>query len=129
LNTYWPSLNGPSQTFWAHEFEKHGTCTDFPSQLSFFNGTLSLRAKYDIVAALATAGIVPSNTVEFTLSAFNAALVAAYGHTALLTCDSQGRIETATFCVTKAGALMECPSTVPRKCSGGKAFLPASMAA
>jgi ribonuclease T2 len=129
LNTYWPSLNGPSQTFWQHEYEKHGSCaTDvFPTEVSYFNGTLGFLSSYNITTALSAHGIVPSNTKSFELTAFNDALVAELGFSAELTCDSQHRVETATFCVAKTGKLMACPPAVPRKCSGGLAYLPASM--
>lgn len=26
MNQYWPSLTGPSETFWTHEYNKHGYC-------------------------------------------------------------------------------------------------------
>ena len=131
LNRFWPSLNGPSETFWQHEFEKHGRCADdvFHTQVDFFNSTLSYLAKYNITEALAAGGIVPSNTVSFQLTDFNAALTAAFSTSALLTCDAQHRVETATLCIGKDGLVMACPSAVPRKCSGGLAFLPASMPA
>jgi ribonuclease T2 len=129
LNRYWPSLNGPSQSFWQHEWNTHGSCaTDvFATQLDFFNSTLNYLAQYNISAALAAHGIFPSNTKSFPLTAFNAALEAEFGQTAVLTCDSQHRIEVATLCISKQGKAIACPSSVPRKCSGGLAFLPASM--
>ena len=63
LNTFWPSLNGPSQTFWQHEYEKHGSCCMdvYPKQLDYFNGTLSLLETYNVTRALAAHGIVPSS--------------------------------------------------------------------
>ena len=45
----------------------------------------------------------------------------------MLTCDSQHRIEAAVLCVTKAGAVFKCPSSVKGSCPGGMAFLPSSM--
>ena len=40
----WPSYYGPDEEFWAHEWEKHGTCAEdvFPTQLDYFNTTLAL---------------------------------------------------------------------------------------
>ena len=36
MDRYWPSLNGPSNTFWEHEWSKHGTCTPW-SVHDYFN--------------------------------------------------------------------------------------------
>jgi ribonuclease T2 len=131
MNTYWPSLNGPSSTFWAHEYEKHGTCAEdvFPTQHDFFNGTLAARTKYDPVAALAKAGIKPSNTKGFTLDAFRSAQSAAYGAYPSVQCDSQGRIEVVNFCLDKQMNAITCPSATPDQCSSSTIYLPASMAA
>jgi ribonuclease T2 len=131
LNKYWPSLNGGNAAFWQHEFEKHGTCaTDvFPTELDFFNGTLALRAAYDIVPALAAAGISPSNTQGFTKSAFGAALKAAYGYTAVIVCDADGWISTAVQCIAKDLSLMACPSNVKSACTPSTVYLPNKMAA
>lgn len=126
MDKFWPSLNGPGATFWAHEWDKHGTCAStFTSQLAFFNGTLALLKKYDIVAALGAAGIVPSNTKGFTKSAFGAALKAAFGATAEITCDAKGNISGATMCISKAGVAMACPSNVKPACSASTVYLPA----
>lgn len=91
---YWVSLNGPSQTFWAHEYEKHGTCAEdvFRDQLSFMNGTLALRSAYDLTPALAAAGITPSATKGFSPAALQAAATAAFGFPVLPSCDKDGNI-------------------------------------
>ena len=129
LNRYWPSLNGPSDTFWEHEYTKHGSCAVdvFPTEFAFFNATLGYLASDNISSALAAHGILPSNTKSFQLTAFNSALKAEFGQTAVLTCDSQQRIETATLCISKQGGVIACPASVKGKCSGGLAYLPASM--
>lgn len=129
LNTYWPSLNGPSPTFWAHEYEKHGTCAEdvFPSELAFFNGTLAVRAAFDVVPALAKGGITPSNTKGFTLSAFRKAVAAAYGQYPSVQCDSAGNIGVVTYCVGKDLGLIACPPVTPDACSASTLYLPASM--
>lgn len=38
------------ESFWAHEWSKHGTCAldIFPSEYDYFKGTLDLHAKYDL---------------------------------------------------------------------------------
>jgi ribonuclease T2 len=51
---YWGSLNGPADTFWAHEYEKHGTCEEdlFATQHDFFAGALNLLGKYNVTTAV-----------------------------------------------------------------------------
>lgn len=129
MNTYWPSLNGPNDTFWKHEYEKHGTCAEdlFPTEFAFFNGTLALRAQYDAVKALAAAGYKPSNSKGFTLSAFRKAMGAAYGTYPAVTCDKSGNIEGITWCIDKTLSAMPCPSATPDACSASTLYLPASM--
>jgi ribonuclease T2 len=119
LDKYWVSLNGPSETFWAHEYEKHGTCaTDvFPTELAFMNGTLALREAYDITPALATAGIVPSATATFSQAQFQAAVTKAFGYPALLSCDNNGNVNGAVVCVSKKGAAQSCGSVKYGTCS------------
>lgn len=61
LNSDWPSLSdGSNEAFWAHEYEKHGTCaTDvFPTEFDFFSGTLALYKKYESVLGDSIAGFV-----------------------------------------------------------------------
>ena len=102
LNKYWVSLNGPSESFWNHEWTTHGTCaTDvFPSQLAFFNGTLALRDRFDFVSSLAASGLKPGGP-SFTLSQLNAAVNNAYGHVGTVDCDSKGWITGYTQCISK----------------------------
>lgn len=79
------------------------------------------------MSALARAGIRPSNTVGFTLQALKSALQAAYGIPAVVTCDSQGRIQEVWMCVAKSlGPAASCTG-VADKCSASKLYLPASM--
>lgn len=50
LQEEWPSVFKEDESFWAHEWSKHGTCAldIFPSELDYFKGTLDLHAKYDL---------------------------------------------------------------------------------
>ncbi|ORX88734.1 RNase Sy [Basidiobolus meristosporus CBS 931.73] len=75
MDTYWPSYKGNNPEFWEHEWEKHGTCVstldpdcygsdyqEYEDMLDYFQSVLNLRAKYDLYAALASAGITPGGT-------------------------------------------------------------------
>ncbi len=56
----WPSLSCPSSDnvqFWTHEWEKHGTCSESVlDQHSYFETTLNLKEKSNILGALKSAG-------------------------------------------------------------------------
>jgi ribonuclease T2 len=76
---YWPSLNGPNNDFWSHEWSKHGTCAALQdnllsSQEKFFNTTLALRTNLNAEGALTKAGIVPSNSKTYATSAISTAI-------------------------------------------------------
>ena len=125
LDTYWLSLNGPNPSFWAHEYETHGTCAQdvLPNELSFFNTTLSLRSKYDVTPALASAGIVPSSTKSFTRNEFDTAIQNAFGFPILPACDSSGYLTGATVCISKQFDIMSCGSVTYGKCSSNTLYL------
>merc|ERR1711935_1083654 len=45
LNKYWPSCEGSAESFWTHEWGKHGTCTGM-TQLAYFSKALALLKQY-----------------------------------------------------------------------------------
>eukprot|EP01018_Ginkgo_biloba_P016041 Gb_01128 [translate_table: standard] len=62
LEKHWASLQCPSSNghkFWAHEWERHGTCSLNMDEHDYFNSTLSLRRQVDLLGALEAAGIFP----------------------------------------------------------------------
>ena len=125
LNKYWPSYNGPSETFWAHEYEKHGTCaTDvFPTEISFMNGTLGVRASFDITPALAASGILPSSTQSFSKAQFQSAVAKQFGYPVLLACDANGYITGAVVCVSKSLKAQSCGSVNYGSCNANALYL------
>ncbi|XP_057335881.1 ribonuclease Oy-like [Microplitis mediator] len=68
LKTKWRSLmdNGESESFWNHEWYKHGTCgitiDQLNSQYKYFEKTLELYDKYNITKILANENIHPGNS-------------------------------------------------------------------
>ncbi|KAF9204645.1 ribonuclease T2-like [Haplosporangium sp. Z 27] len=98
MDTYWSSYTGDNNSFWSHEWSKHGTCvsTLAPSCISnyvqdqdvytYFSTALALRAKYDLYGALASAGILPGSNP--TASAMHAAIQSAFGVDAEINCTS-----------------------------------------
>ncbi|KAI9335361.1 ribonuclease T2 [Zopfochytrium polystomum] len=85
--TYWISSSGDYNTFWNHEWGKHGTCYS-PADTSctgtskgadlvqFFSDALALRAKFDLYAPLAAAGITPGGS--YSATKIRSAITAAY---------------------------------------------------
>ncbi|RWA10200.1 hypothetical protein EKO27_g4911 [Xylaria grammica] len=94
MQTYWKDYNGEDETFWEHEFGKHGTCMSTlnpecydnyqPTDevADFFTRAVSLFKTLPTYDWLAAAGIVPSSTQTYTLAAIQEVLTAHHGHNA-----------------------------------------------
>lgn len=67
LERYWPNLynNTPLDSFWKHEWDKHGTCTlgmpQIKDESDYFNVSLALRDHYDFGVILKANNIEPSD--------------------------------------------------------------------
>ena len=63
----WPTLACPSgsgETFWEHEWEKHGTCSESViDQHEYFQTALNLKQKADLLGALTKAGTLEYNSL------------------------------------------------------------------
>jgi ribonuclease T2 len=57
LDEEWPSVFDSDETFWDHEWSKHGTCAlnIFPTEHSYFKHVLKLHWRYDLAVSAATA--------------------------------------------------------------------------
>ncbi|KAL9940329.1 hypothetical protein V8E36_001034 [Tilletia maclaganii] len=102
MNEFWISNMGSTPQFWKHEWEKHGVCVSTlepkcysagsyaPKQdlVDFFNTTVALHQRYNIYAALAKAGIVPTRSRSYPLADLQAALRDAFGVSVALRCVS-----------------------------------------
>ncbi len=86
LDKFWPTLMGKrgagDESFWGHEWGKHGTCSRLGSQLAYFNSTLATRAKYDPGLALAPPAVLQESTV----AEIKAAVRSTFGFAPLLGC-------------------------------------------
>lgn len=120
LDTYWPSFQEDDQSFWTHEWSKHGTCSAplYTSQLEFFKGALGARAKYDLYQALASASITPSNSATYQASDIEAAVNKALGTTPIISCGYHNEISEMGLCLDKQLQPMACPSSQPQQCTG-----------
>ncbi|XP_062175103.1 ribonuclease 2 [Alnus glutinosa] len=117
LEKYWPSLScgsssnchGGKGSFWAHEWEKHGTCS-FPvvrDEYSYFLMTLNVYFKYNVTQVLNEAGYLPSNTEKYPLGGIVSAIENAFHATPLLVC-SKGSVEELHLCFYKDFKPRDC---------------------
>ncbi|RVW25391.1 Extracellular ribonuclease LE [Vitis vinifera] len=91
----WPTLACPSgngSKFWAHEWDKHGTCSESVlSQHQYFEAALDLKKDVDLVQILKKAGI-RANGESYPLYDIKDAIKDAVGVTPWIECnvDSSG---------------------------------------
>nr|BAK32788.1 ribonuclease T2 [Morchella esculenta]BAK32789.1 ribonuclease T2 [Morchella esculenta] len=100
MQTYWKDNQGDDESFWEHEWSKHGTCintikpscyTGYTSKeelVDYFEVAVQLFKGLDTYKALAAAGITPSTSKTYTSAKIQAALKAATGHTVTLGCSN-----------------------------------------
>ena len=98
MENYWLSDNGQDETFWEHEWAKHGTCystlnpdcyTDYVPQeevVDFFNVTATLFESLPTYQWLADAGITPSNQ-QYSSSDILNALQQGFGESVIISCS------------------------------------------
>ncbi|OIW02133.1 hypothetical protein TanjilG_06728 [Lupinus angustifolius] len=117
LQSDWPTLACPSNDglkFWAHEWEKHGTCSESKlKQLAYFESALKLKQKANLKQTLRNAGINPDGK-SYTLSNIEGAIKKAVGFTPHIDCnvDASGnnQLYQVYMCVNAAGSnFIECP--------------------
>lgn len=77
MNKYWKDYQGDDESFWEHEFGKHGTCISTldtkcynnykPQQevVDYFGRTALLFSRLNSYKFLKNAGIVPSTTKTY----------------------------------------------------------------
>jgi ribonuclease T2 len=135
METYWVSNDGTPESFWEHEWGKHGTCvstldpdcyTTYTTGLEvpdFFNRTVTLFKSLPTYDWLSAAGITPSSTTTYTLSKIQAALTQNHGARVYLGCDGnelnevwyffnvKGSLQTGTFIASATLTDSDCPTT------------------
>ena len=86
MKTYWKDDGGNDESFWEHEWGKHGTCistfdpkcyVDYTPQqevVDFFQKTIELFKGLDSYTFLKLRGIVPSTTKTYTFEEIQKAL-------------------------------------------------------
>lgn len=149
MNTYWKDYQGDDETFWEHEWAKHGTCISTldpdcysdhqPTEevVDFFQKTVDLFKTLPSYEWLAAAGITPSTSKTYTTAQIQAALQANRpGVSVTLGCSSgklneiwyhydvRGSVQTGEFVAADPdGTKSTCPTSgiqyVPKNGGGG----------
>ncbi|XP_039045387.1 ribonuclease 2-like [Hibiscus syriacus] len=125
LEKYWPSLYcSRSSTcfsgkgiFWAHEWEKHGTCSSpvIQDEYTFFLTALNVYFKYNVTKILNEAGYVPSNSERYPLGGVVSAIEDSFRATPEVIC-SKHDVEEIRLCFYK--------DFKPRNCLASKTSCP-----
>ncbi|KAL0336376.1 UNVERIFIED_CONTAM: Extracellular ribonuclease LE [Sesamum radiatum] len=126
----WATLSCPSNsgsTFWSHEWEKHGTCSESAlDQHGYFKAALNLKSKVDLLQILQSAGINPEGGF-YSLSSIRSAIRSGIGYTPGIECnvDEEGNSQLYQIyvCVDTSGSeLIECPVFPNGKCTSSVEF-------
>lgn len=148
MDTFWKDQNGNDESFWEHEFNKHGTCmntlepTCYPGYtpgqevVDYVKKTIQVFKTLPSYEWLKKAGIVPSETVTYTLDQIQTVLTAHHGHNVIVNCNKnkelnelwyhfnvKGSIQTGVFVpVDPVGSPSSCPKEgikyLPKKKAG-----------
>ncbi|KAF9701908.1 hypothetical protein EKO04_000511 [Ascochyta lentis] len=137
MQTYWKDYQGNDESFWYHEWSKHGTCISTlepecytehrPTEevVDYFNRAVSLYKTLPSYEWLAAAGITPSSSQTYTFQAIQDALAAKRpGVEVTLGCksgqlneiwyhyDVRGSLQTGEFVAANPdGTKSTCPKT------------------
>ena len=118
MNTYWTSNTGSAESFWEHEWGKHGTCistlnpncyTDYqPTEEvpDFFERTVDLFKSLPSYDWLKQAGIEPSTSKTYALSDIQSALSKHHGgEDVYVGCSNDGALEELWYFFNVRGSL------------------------
>ncbi|OTA06464.1 hypothetical protein A9Z42_0072310 [Trichoderma parareesei] len=137
MKIYWKDYQVNDESFWEHEFGKHGTCIStleprcYPNYepteeaVDFFRRATTLFQTLPSYDWLAAAGISPSTTATYTLAGIQDALTAHHGQNVVINCakngelnelwyhyNVRGSVQSGTFVpVEPVGAPSTCPKT------------------
>ncbi|CAK1365461.1 unnamed protein product [Cercospora beticola] len=152
MNTYWQSNSGSAETFWEHEWGKHGTCistlepdcyTDYkPTEEvpEFFQKVVDVFKTLPTYQWLGDAGVTPSTSATYSLSQIQQALAKSHGgKTPYIGCRSgavnevwyfyniRGSVQTGEFVPIDTLTKSNCPSSgIKYKLKGGSGGSPTS---
>ncbi|XP_011071277.1 ribonuclease 1-like [Sesamum indicum] len=133
MQTDWPSLACPSSdslSFWAHEWDKHGTCSQSVlGQHDYFATALNLKQQLNLLQILGDAGIEPNGGV-YSLSSIKDAIKGGSGYEAWIECNmdiqsGNRQLYQVYMCLdASASNIIDCPVLPHGKCSSTIEFPP-----
>ncbi|RCK64769.1 Ribonuclease T2-like 1-A [Candida viswanathii] len=118
LSKYWKDINGNDHLFWAHEWNKHGTCfstikpscyTDYKTNenvYDFIKVLYNLWSQVPTYQWLSDAGITPSTTATYTKDQIQNALKGKFGKNVYFKCDSNNAINEVWYYYNVKGSLL-----------------------
>eukprot|EP01023_Acetabularia_acetabulum_P046595 TRINITY_DN4823_c0_g1_i4.p4 TRINITY_DN4823_c0_g1~~TRINITY_DN4823_c0_g1_i4.p4 ORF type:complete len:229 (-),score=16.60 TRINITY_DN4823_c0_g1_i4:1505-2191(-) len=114
LETWWPSSQNKAnadEEFWAHEWNKHGTCAlpefDY-SEYNFFQTILNMHHQYNITDALDYNNIMPNEYVKYSIFDLEESVSSYFGARARVSCWGDGLSEV-WMCYDLDLNLIDCP--------------------
>lgn len=119
LLEFWPNLytDSPLDSFWQHEWDKHGTCalglSGIKCESDYFNATLALRDNYDLSTLMKDSGVIPDDTLLYDLDKIIHAIQLKLNVLPQLTCyilkESEVQyLSQLQLCFSKDFKLIEC---------------------
>ncbi|CAH8431391.1 unnamed protein product [Heterobilharzia americana] len=124
LDTAWVNMKDYKDPtpFWEHEWYKHGQCATedilIHNELGYFNTSLVLKEKIDLLNKLELYGIKPENSKPIDNNQFSEALKKAYNVRVLFTCTHKHRhkhnrlakLDEVRLCFNPQLEFIDCPS-------------------
>jgi ribonuclease T2 len=108
MNHDWPSLKDSNyDSFWSHEYEKHGTCCQdiLPTELAFFSQGLKLFGSYGNSTLMSVFPVGQNNSLDWWISAGKQAV----GAKMQFQCRGS-KIDAVQVCVDRTFNAIDCPN-------------------
>lgn len=116
-----PPNNIKLQSFWKHEYEKHGGCFGYTRD-HYFNTGMALYKGYDIINILTQNNI--HRGLRYQVTAFNDAIAGAVGKNVALNCNNFQELSEVLICFDPT---VQSPVDCPRhrdRCGTGDIYMP-----
>ena len=137
MNTYWKNQGASDESFWEHEWGKHGTCistlepscyTNYVPQqevVDFFTKTVALFKTLPSYQFLSDAGITPSSSATYTSAEILAALNKPRGVDVAIQCANTNQLDEIWYFFDVAGSV-QTGKFIPTNPDGSKSDCPAT---